>query len=149
MNMKKTFGVKRLTALLFPLALAVVLLACGGTGSPADDPDPYHIGNFAGIEVRVAPGVDRAHGEHALDRLQAFDVNEDQGFPGGGRVASFSGGVINKIIVISVPVTPPTVRHIGGGVLEVRLNSLATGGISAILSGGRSLIENNIIGGYY
>ena len=57
MNMKKTFGVKKLTALLFTLTLAVVLVACGGTGSPVDDPDPFHIG-FIGqganrIEFRV------------------------------------------------------------------------------------------------
>jgi len=38
MNMKKkAFGVKKLTALVFPLALALVLAACGGTGSPAID----------------------------------------------------------------------------------------------------------------
>jgi len=36
MNMKKTFGVKKLIVLVFSLALAVVLAACGGTGSPAN-----------------------------------------------------------------------------------------------------------------
>ena len=38
MNMKKkTFGVKKPSALVVPLALAVILAACGGTGSPAND----------------------------------------------------------------------------------------------------------------
>jgi len=40
MNMRKnTFGVKKLSALVVPLALAVVLAACGGTGSPANRND--------------------------------------------------------------------------------------------------------------
>jgi len=118
----------------------------GGTGSPADDPDPHHIGNFACIEVRVAPGVDRAHGEHALDRLQAFDVNESAGFPTGGRVAYVSDGVINQIVIISGPIDgSPEVIHVGSGILEVRLANTGAGGIMGILSEGRNQIVNDII----
>ena len=75
MSMRKnTLGVKKLTALVVPLALAVLLAACGGTGSPADDPDPYHIGRFGGIEVRVAPGIVRSHGYIALEALKDMEL---------------------------------------------------------------------------
>jgi len=64
---KKTFGVKKLIVLVFSLALAVVLAACGGTNNPTnipEVPDENHIG-FIGqganrIEFRVENVADRA-----------------------------------------------------------------------------------------
>ena len=60
MKMKKTFGVKKLIVLVFSLALAVVLAACGGTGSPANGNgfDPS-VGNHGGINFFIEEGVDR------------------------------------------------------------------------------------------
>ena len=58
MNMKKTFGVKKLIVLIFSLALVVLLAACGGTGSPANggmdipaEPAPSHPDNIGYITV--------------------------------------------------------------------------------------------------
>ncbi|MCL2557099.1 MAG: hypothetical protein FWE09_01325, partial [Treponema sp.] len=103
-----------------------------------------YIGTFAGIEVRIAPDVDKSHGEHALDRLKAYDITGN--FPDGGRVVDRSNGVIAKIIITGAPGEMFHVKHLGGGVLEARLDLSEAGSISGILGTGSTYIENNIIG---
>jgi len=98
MNMKKTSGVKKLIVLVFSLTLAVVLAACGGTGSPANGGEdipaepapshPYNIGyiNVGGrtIDIRVLPSANISQDDifraetGLLARLElALDVFED------------------------------------------------------------------------
>ena len=45
------------------------------TGGDDGITDPYHIGRHGGIVVRVAPSVDRAHGQAALDGLREIPAN--------------------------------------------------------------------------
>jgi len=124
MNMKKTFGVKKLIVLIFSLALVVLLAACGGTGSPAnggtDIPakpapsHPYNIGyiNVGGrnIDIRVLASAGltpeqkdamfgRFESALALDWLQAHDnfsgLNVIAITAIGSTNASFSDGVLS------------------------------------------------------
>ena len=107
----------------------------------------HYIGTFAGIEISVARGVDRAHGEDALERMEVYDT-DGANVPEGGRVVDRAGGVVNKIIIIGEKNTIENgtiVRHIGGGVLEVRVTDHRTGGWNGILGNGREDIKNNII----
>ena len=73
MNMKKAFEVKKLIALVFSLALAVALAACGGTASPANGNgfDPF-VGNHGGINFFIQEGVDR---EEFLQQIQVVIQN--------------------------------------------------------------------------
>ena len=125
MNMKKnTLGVKKLTALVVPLTLAVLLAACGGTGSPANAPDPYHIGSHLGISIRVAPGVDRSHGYIALESLKkmapaAAEFVVDNGITiveitgpatDGNSVATRSGNTISGRLGVALSIEDMIVR---------------------------------------
>jgi len=108
--------------------------------------DENYIGTAFGIRVTVAEGVEREHGEHALDRLEAFDTNAAQGFPYGGRVAHVAGeDIIKELVITGAPEESFSVRHIGNGVLEVRLASTPAGQILSILTDGRWQIENDVI----
>ena len=105
--------------------------------------DENYIGTFSGIRVTVAEGVDRAHGEHVISAFELIDASGD--YPDGGRIESLSGGVISEIIVTGAPQETFSVRHIGGGVLEVRLTPPAHGSMISILTDGRWMIESGII----
>ena len=148
--MKSTDLFARLVAILVTGLVMFNVISCDQTTSvqPNEPVDENFIGEFSGIRVTVADGVDRAHGEHALDRIEMFDTNPAQGFPEGGRVAHVSGGVINEIRIIGAAegdFAAFFVQHIGNGILEVRLNQTAAGGLVAILTDGRWQIENDVI----
>jgi len=106
--------------------------------------DENYIGTFSGIRVSVAEGVDREHGEFALGRLENADTL-GTAWVDGGRVDHVSGGVIKEIRVIGTPGTEWFVRHVGDGVLEIRLDMTGSGGMIPILATGRLHIEENII----
>ena len=134
---------------VFFIAIAILFTGLGLVGckpepeAEAEQVDENYIGTFAGIEVRVAPWVDREHGQAAFDILQIYDTTGD--FTEGGRVLDVSGGVINKIIITGAPDDVFHVRHIGNGVLEARLNTTTTGGIPSIVVDGRYDIDHGII----
>jgi len=141
-------------AMLTPMYFA----SCDNSTTPVEkiDEDLGHIGFFPEIgperiEIRVAPGVDRAHGIYALGRIEAYDTDGGN-IPAGGRVVNRikedgrDNVVINKIIIVGSPEGVTTVRHIGGGVLEVRLNNTSHGGIHSILGVGAGKINDNTIG---
>jgi len=101
MNMKKTFGIKKLIILVFSLALAVALAACSGTGSPANGNgfDPF-VGNHGGVNFFIEEGVDRGA---FISEIQAILLHLHHGFAinapyiysftrtlGGGRHAELS-----------------------------------------------------------
>jgi len=73
----------KIAAVVLSVVTLFVLAACNTEEDPVAPVDPNHIGTFNGIEIRFASGVDRRHGEHALDRIRAFDRSGD--FPNGGR----------------------------------------------------------------
>jgi hypothetical protein len=105
-----------------------------------------YIGTFAGLTVRVKSGVDRAHGESAMQNLQAADTMNvgSYDFSEGGRIAYEADGIIHGIVIVGAPEPgSSTVQHIGGGILEIRLSSeVLFGGIILALQNGWDLITN-------
>ena len=63
---------KRLFQGMVTVAFALFLVACGGTGSPAND--PYHIGTVYGVEVRISGSATRQDGYIALEVLRKMET---------------------------------------------------------------------------
>ena len=94
MNMRKnTFGVKKLSALVVPLALAVLLAACGGTGSPANGGPNYSPEHWFAFDVATGTVLGFNAGyEHTAISIPSsiggvpVTVIGDEAFMGGSMV---------------------------------------------------------------
>ena len=91
--------------------------------------DPNHAGNFQGIRVEVAVGVDIAHGQSALAAFQTAYVE-------GHLIATNLTGVTRIIITgPAIEGDHPEVIHTGNGVLEGRLDTSNVAGWRFLTAG--------------
>jgi len=65
-----------LMAILTFFGLIIIFTACDEDNGNNDQTDPNYIGKYADIEVWIADGVDRQHGEIAFASLQMISEND-------------------------------------------------------------------------